>query len=217
MKASVNYVIGSSARIPTKGLAIGDSIVANYEGMESITHYLYTSGDYSAGYDVLNQAVGGDTIEQQQAIFEADPNKDTYDWVIIQIGVNNLSNSNAIADIRSAYQTLVDYVRANGKDGVKIILSTMTPCKERLDAIGYSYANWLLLNESIRGEGANPITGADGICSTHTGLLNDGSDNLNAIYESPANDHIHPNNAGREIIAVNSWKPKLTEMGLFTP
>lgn len=218
MKAALNYILGTpSVRTPYKGVALGNSIVAAYNETNSITHYLFTEDDYAFGYDIYNQAVPGNTIGQQQVIFEADTNKSTYDFAIIQVGVNNLANSNSIGDIISEYQGLVDSIKTNGKAGVKVILSTMTPCKQRLDEISYSYTNWLLLNEAIRGAGSTPITNVDGVCSIHTVLMNDGSGNLKFMYEGAANDHIHPNNAAKQLIAVQSWRPGLQAAGLYTP
>lgn len=219
MKTSTRFVMGSTPPpMITKGKTLGDSIVAAYEGQNSIPSYLFTAADIVKGYSVIDQSVPANTIQQQMDIYEDDPNKLTYDWVIIQVGVNNLADANEIEDIIFAYQQLVDYIRATGKPSIKIIVSTMTPCKERLDSIGYSYTNWLLLNEAIRGEGGTPITGVNGVCDIHTDFLNDGLGNLLPEYEiAGVNDHIHINNVAKSRVALESWRIALIGLGLYTP
>lgn len=218
MKTSTKFVMGSTPTPSiTHGKTIGDSIVAQYLGQNSIPYYLFSAADLANGYSVVDQSQPGNTIQQQWEIYNDDPNKLLYDWVIVQVGVNNLANGNLIADIIDAYQYLIDFIRSTGKPSIKIILSTMTPCKERLDSIGYSYTNWLLLNEAIRGEGSTPITGANGVCEIHTDFLNDGSGNLLPEYEiSGVDDHIHINNTAKSRVALESWRLALIGLGLYT-
>ena len=65
---------------------------------------------------------------------------------------------------------------------------------------------------AIKGNGSTPITGVDFRVSHHTSLLDDGSGNLAAIYD--IGDHIHENNAGRQIIA-RVWRDSLAELELL--
>lgn len=217
MKTSTRFVMSPTPSTITQGKTLGDSIVANYLGQNSIPYYLFSASDIARGYSVVDQSVPANTIQQQMDIYEADPNKLTYDWVIVQVGVNNLADANEIEDIIFAYQQLIDYIRATGKPSIKIIVSTMTPCKERLDAIGYSQTNFLLLNEAIRGEGPTPITNVNARCSVHTEFLRDIEGNLLAEYEiSGVNDHIHINNIAKSRVALESWRLALIGLGLYT-
>jgi hypothetical protein len=82
----------------------------------------------------------------------------------------------------------------------------MNPCKQRMiDLYGavnglVAYQKWLDMNEAIRGEGANALTGMDATVTGHTDAMNDGSGNLAAAYD--IGDHIHENEAGRELVSV---------------
>jgi len=218
MKTSVRFTMGSEpVDIISEGKTIGDSIVAAYLGQNSIPYYLFSASDLAKGYKVTDQSVPNQTIQQQQAVYESDPNKLNYDWIIVQVGVNNLANGNNINDIIFAYQSLINYIRDTGKPSLKIIVSTMTPCKERLDSIGYSQTNFLLLNEAIRGEGSTPITNVNARCTIHTEFLRDLAGNLLPIYEiAGINDHIHINNMGKERVALESWRLALIGLGLYT-
>jgi hypothetical protein len=84
----------------------------------------------------------------------------------------------------------------------------MIPCKQELiDRFGIvdglvAYQKWLDMNEAMKGNGVNAITGMDATASSHTNSLNDGEGNLGIAYD--IGDDLHPNNAGRMIIA-DSW------------
>ena len=118
--------------------------------------------------------------------------------------------SESAASALARYQTLVNDINTSSPQA-KVILGTMTPCRQRLinvygavDGL-VSYQKWLDMNEAIKGNGANAITGADATAYAHTDLLNDGNGNLKPEYEIVGLvDHIHENSAGRLIVA-ESW------------
>lgn len=125
-----------------------------------------------------------------------------FDYVIIQIGLNDLhnvipENSKTASALIAEIQSLFNLVYAEKKAACKIISSTMTPIKAVL--VGNEYNVWLAVNEAYRGEGDTPFAHADLYASYHTEKLNDGDDNLAAAYDS--GDHVHPNLAGREVCA----------------
>jgi lysophospholipase L1-like esterase len=68
------------------------------------------------------------------------------------------------------------------------------------------YQQLLDINEAVIGGGSNPITGASVTVSSHYAAMTDGSDNLAAAYDT--GDGIHPNLAGRQIVA-DAWEVAL--------
>ena len=201
-----------------KGCVIGNSTVAAYAGQKSIAYYLLTAPDIAQGVTVDSLAYPGHTIVQQQTLFLASANKSNYDWIVVEIGLNDLKPSESAATALGQYQALVDSINVYKKAGAKLILSTMIPCKARLlnlygatDGL-VSYQKWLDMNTAIMGSGANAITGADYTINTHTAVLNDGSGNLAAKYDT--GDGIHENNAARIIIAYY-WSALLKSAGFM--
>src|SRR5690606_6041514 len=75
-------------------------------------------------------------------------------------------------------------------------------------------SKWRIFNESIRGNGATPITNVDYIAFEHTDKLNNGFDNMKVEYRNNGNDVLHPNNEGRQIMAA-SWREGLETIGVI--
>lgn len=212
--STINYsVVGS-------GLALGDSTVAAYAGQNSVTSYLYTSDQLSNGWTVNDVAVPGHTIAQQKTVYLSTASRSTVDYTIAEVGLNDLNPAEAASVAIARLQDLVDTINTNKKVGSLTIISTMTPARQRLiDVYGaingpLSYQKWLDMNNAIKGLGSTPITGVDYRISNHTPLLDDGVGNLAAIYDT--GDHIHENNAARQIIA-RVWRDSLAELNLLNP
>jgi lysophospholipase L1-like esterase len=190
---------------PSTGLLLGDSTTVAYLGTTGIDTYLLSVADTEVGTTITNSAVAGHTIAQQQAVWTADANKATYDWIIIMAGLNDLAPAESAATALARYQTLIDTINAGKKSGAIVIIATMTPCKQRLiDIYGSTdgataYTKWLAMNTAIMG-GTNKITGVDMRLNSHTDAINDGTGNLAAIYNT--GDHIHETNEARKIIAA---------------
>ena len=72
---------------------------------------------------------------------------------------------------------------------------------------------WEDMNDAIMGNGVNAITDADYRIDAHVALLSDVDGNLAEEFESSLDDHIHYNNAGREIVAAQ-WRAALLALGL---
>lgn len=203
----------------SKGLLIGDSTIIGYSGTNGIDYYLLTPADIASGATIYNQAVAGDTIVGQQTIFLADPNKALYDWIVVEIGLNDVDPSEAASVALSRYQTLINNINSNKKSSCKIIVSCMTPCRQRLiDVYGEtdgvtSYNKWLAMNSAIMGSGVNSITGVDYRIDKHVLYLKDASGNLKAEYDT--GDHVHENNTARAIIA-SVIREQLNTIGLLT-
>jgi hypothetical protein len=205
-------------KLISKGLIIGNSTIASYLCGTQVGAFLFTPADTLQGNTYYNQAVPGDSIVGQMNIFLADPNRATYDWVIVEIGLNDLQPAISAATTLVKYQKLIDTLRAVGKPNMKIIVSSMILCRQRLiDVYGaingpISYAKELAMNYAIMGGGANKILGANYRINEHVQLLSDSAGNLLSVYD--CGDKIHQNNAGRMVIA-SVWRRALNELGFL--
>ena len=191
---------GSSLR----AYALGNSTVGPAFGQPSVISLVTTSNTK------VNVAVPGDTIAEQKADWNSlSVNSLGTAWVVLQVGLNDLNpavgtTASKIAEI----QDLVDTIKAD--IGSKpLYIAKMLPCKERLvDVYGAATAalsqqRWVDMNEAIAGNGSSPITGVQGRIVSHVPLMDDGLGNLKAVYD--LGDHIHPNTAGRQIMAT-AWE-----------
>jgi hypothetical protein len=187
-------------------IVIGDSTIDTYLNQNAVSWFLR---GYSLVTDVSELA---ETIAQQKTRYEALAAgvKSGANYVFVQIGLNDLNPAESAATALTRYQGLIDSINTSSAFA-KIVLGTMTPCKQRLiDLYGavnglVAYQKWIDMNEAIKGNGDNAITGMDATAYVHTSTLNDGSGNLKAEYEIVGTvDHIHENNEARLIIA-QSW------------
>ena len=193
---------------------IGDSTIAVYGAFNSVFYYLsnlyYNTSSFTSIGDI---ATAGETIANQNTRWTdlSGSIKRNFDYVFVQVGLNDTDPAESAATAIGRLQDLIDNINTDCPNSV-IIIGTMTPCKARLITVYgavnglVAYQKWLDMNEAIRGNGVNPITGVDDYVDNHTTLLNDGSGNLAATYNS--GDDIHENNDGREVIA-NSWFAKI--------
>jgi hypothetical protein len=214
--ASVNYEV---IMVGT-GLVLGDSTVATYAGGTQIANFIYTEAQVTDGWLVTNIAVPGHTIAQQKTVYLSTGSRGTVDYTIVQIGLNDLNPAEASSVAIARLQDLVSTINSNKKSGSKVIISAMIPARQRLiDIYGgtngpIAQQKWTDINEAIKGNGPTPITGVDYRASSHVALLDDGAGNLDAIYDT--GDHIHQNNAARQINA-RVWRDSLALVGLLTP
>lgn len=179
----------------SKGLISGDSTIAAYLGQNAVASYILTFADISAGTTLTDIAVPGHTITQQKANWLALTDQNTYDWIIVEIGLNDTDDGETVSGAISKYQDYIDTINLTRKASSKLIIGTMTPCRA---VAGIDYSVWLGLNEAIMGGGATPITGVDIRVNNHTLLLSDVNDNLLPAYDM--GDHIHENNLARNVI-----------------
>jgi lysophospholipase L1-like esterase len=182
---------------------VGNSTISAHLGGNAVADYLKFTGNLTdisfPGSSILEQKDSWDLL--------SDATKLELDYVFVQIGLNDLSDVEPVTDVLARYQLLIDAINTDAPDA-KLILGTMVPCRQRLlnvfgtiDGLA-AYQKWLYINEAIKGNGANAVSGMDETASVHTLLLNDGNDNLAAAFD--VGDGIHPNNDGRIIIA-RSW------------
>lgn len=190
-------------------IILGDSTIAAFLGQNSVGSYL----SYAGAGGVVSLAVPGDTINNQRTAWRAG-NRLRADIVCVQVGLNDTNPAEAASVAIARLQALVTQINSDCPNA-RIMIGTMTPCRQRLiDLYGgtdgpIAYQKWLDINEAIAGNGGTPITGVDARATSHTTALNDGSGNLAAAYEiSGTDDHIHENNAGRQIIAA-AWQAQI--------
>ena len=212
----VNYLV----LMVGSGLVLGDSTVATYAGGTQIASFIYTEEQINDGWQVTNIAVPGHTIAQQKAVYLSTASRSTVDFTISQIGLNDMNPAEASSVAIARLQDLINTINSNKKIGALTIISTMIPCRQRyIDVYGatngpIAWQKFLEINEAIKGYGPNPITGVDYRISDHFALLEDGNGNLNPIYDT--GDHIHQNNAARQINA-RVWRDSLAMLNLLSP
>lgn len=199
-----NGVSGGSVT-PNRGLVVGDSTVATYNSNPGIHLLVLSKAETNAGFVLDSIAVPGDTIADQKTDWVAYADKLLLDYVIVEVGLNDLNPAVATATTIAAYQDLIDTIRAGVSSSCLIMLQTMTPCYERFADVGYDptlgQAKWVAVNDAIMGRGSSPITGADIREEAHTIALSmdvSGNAALATIYDN--GDHIHPNKYGRSVI-----------------
>lgn len=202
---------GTSTRIQSfNGCAIGDSTAASYIGDSGVAvSSLLRSAADSRNSLIKSLAIGGATTAQQETNWTNFAEKADLRWIVIQAGLNDIAPAEAAAPAITRIQDLVDEVNALKPAGANVYIATMIPCYARMvtrygagTPADTAYAKWQAMNQAIAGLGSTPITGVDGRITAHTAAMDDGVGNLAAIYDS--GDGIHPNNAGRQVIA-DAW------------
>jgi lysophospholipase L1-like esterase len=189
--------------VDIKAVTLGDSVIAEFNSDPSVISLV---DNLQMTADII--AEPGDSIANQKSkwvnrsIFTAE-----IGVVIVQVGLNdmNTADGRSSADVIADLQDLVDTIKNNVAG--PIYVAKLTPAYARWQAIygasaGDTQQRWEDLNEAIAGAGATPITNVDGRITAHETEMNDGSGNLKAIYDS--GDGIHPNTAGRQVIA-DEW------------
>jgi lysophospholipase L1-like esterase len=202
-----------------RGAIFGNSTVASYFGQNNISVYLRSECDVLRNTPIDTFAVPGHSINQQKAIWDAIPDKTIYDWIVVEIGLNDMQPAEAASVAIARLQAFINDINASKKTGALVFVATMTPAKQRwyntygsTDA-ALAQAKWVAFNQAVTGGGSTPITGVSARISQHTTDLGDGTGNLAAGYDM--GDGIHPNNAGREIIG-NSWRAVINNYGYLT-
>jgi len=202
---------GLLSEVGTTAYALGDSTVAAYGGGTAIMDLIDSTRTK------VSLAVPGHTIAQQLTVWNGTSIvQEDVAWVIVQIGLNDLNPGETAATALGRLQSLVNAIRAR-IGSRRLLISQMIPCRQRLINLHgaengpVAYHKWLDMNAAIAGAGANAITGVDGRITAHVPLMNDGSGNLRAEYDT--GDGIHPNTAGRQVNAT-AWEAALHAAGV---
>jgi lysophospholipase L1-like esterase len=206
------YGRGASRAERFIGCALGDSTVASYSPASGVPVASLLMGLKGRNRPIKSLAIGGATTAQQETQWTGFSEKAGLKWVVIQVGLNDLDPAEAVSVAIGRIQGLVDEVNASKPAGCQVYIAQMIPCYARLvtrygagSPADTAYAKWQAMNQAIAGGGGTPITGVDGRITAHAAAMDDGVGNL-AAYDS--GDGIHPNNAGRRVIA-DAWRPFL--------
>lgn len=200
-------LIAKSIGVAASGILLGDSTVVAYSGTNAVASYMFSGADFFRTYGIKDLSHAGDDIAAQKAAWSALTTRHLAQWVIIEVGLNDMDPSDGTTASKIAeYQDLVDTIRADNAD-IDIILNTMGPAYERWATLGYNsaqaQARWVAMNDAIMGRGASPITGVQHRSEEATlAVAKDVSGNaaLADAYETVGVvDHIHVNNDGRTI------------------
>ena len=191
---------------------LGDSTIVGYAGQSAVTEFIFSS------HVASNLAIPGNTIAQQKTAWQsANVNAQNSAYVVVQVGLNDLSPAEAASTAIARLQDLINTIRGTVGPSVPIFISKMIPCRQRLIDI-YGATNgpiaqqkWVDMNEAIAGYGPAPVTGVDGRIVSHVPLMSDANGNLLAIYDT--GDGIHPNNAGR-IVNANAISSFVYQYGI---
>jgi hypothetical protein len=204
----------------SKGVLIGNSTIAAYSCGAGVETFLMTKADSAVGTTITNDAVPGHTIAQQRAVWEADASRGTYDWITVEIGLNDLDPTEAASVALARYQRLIDTINAQKKSSAVVVVAAMTPCRQRLiDLYGstdgpVAYAKWLAMNNAIMGGQPGKITGVDYRVDKHKKLMMAGNGNLLPEYD--CGDHIHETDEARKIVA-SVYREALNNIGYLGP
>jgi len=199
---------------PVEIVVLGDSTIAAYALQSSSAEY-YSAAQRTSRPGIGMIALPGDTIALQKAKLLASPwyGFTGVDAVVIEVGINDCTATSVNATVIAAYQDLVN-TAALGFPGAQIVVAQMSPAKAYYTAVYgggavNAYATWQALNTAI----ASTITGVSARVTSHDAILNDGSGNINAAYS--IGDGVHPNNAGRAVIA-SAHRAALVSLGVLT-
>lgn len=136
---------------------------------------------------------------------ELDPSlKLKFDYVVSMNGNNMINYVTPTATSIAAYQNLINVIRSEVKPSCKIIVCTLTPAQDVYatpPTAAAVLANRQAFNEAVKGNGPTPLTGWDFVVTQHTSYMDDGAYSLKSIYYEWGSDHLHPNKAGRDVIA----------------
>ncbi len=189
---------------------VGNSTIAEYAGGESVAKIM----NISSAYNITDISKPGFTIYQEDSVWRKLPGslKQSFNYVFIQVGLNDLNPEESASKALKRYQSLINIIRSETNESCRIITCSMTPCKQRLlNVYGNTngldaYKKWLEMNTAIIGSGPGKITNLDSYCNSHTNKLSDGNGNLAFAYDT--GDGIHQTTLARQIIA-NEWMAKI--------
>lgn len=178
-------------------LIIGDSTIAGYPSYTPLANYFKVG----TGFTITDISKPGDTIIGQNNAWNAleVETKNKLNYVFCQIGLNDIDETKE--NFRIYYKSLIESIRRDAPNA-KLILGTMTPCKDRWKTLyGDNWENyfnkWISANNDIK----NRYYDCDEVAYFHTDALGI-DDVLRPEYDH--GDKIHENAEGAKIVAF-SW------------
>lgn len=183
-------------RTPVIG-AIGDSITAG--GRYSRTLQRMLRKKYR-GSRVSHYGVVGQDIERIAARFKRDiiSNRLRFNTVIIQGGINNIAN----IPVNRTIAAYVSMIRAARAKGMKVILLGITPWAEWSGSNQTTQSRTIILNRYMKRFFPRKFPGLVFVDMSALGEpIKSRSMVLKLKKEYDSGDHLHPNDAGRDLMA----------------
>ena len=197
-----------------EGVSLGDSLVAmqyNYASYDrlGLCSRLYTMHETRTRDGIYSFAYPGDRLQDQYSKFAASDleGQESVQWVLVNLGTNNILDSNDGPTLIGHYQDLLDDV-CSSNPGVKFVVEAILPAKTYYDGGGGSrFTAWQYANQAIMGTRS---TGSENLqcpsgCTLHrydgaSQYMDAGNHGGTAgdLWSScDSGDHIHPNIACR--------------------
>lgn len=203
------------AEAVVRGIVLGDSVTAGWEKGPPVGVAFPSVAQRSAGYLSFALSEPAATVADQLGAWQVSSyrGRSSLQWVIVQLGLNDIHNGQTAAQIVTSLQTLVDDI-ASSTPNARILIGQMTP--------GRTYWNNAALNQ-IELDVNNSIMGVAGAIPIITGIaasadrismadLDDGTGALKTIYD--VGDQLHPNTAGRLVMGA-AYRARLVALGLL--
>lgn len=126
------YLIGR------RGCYSGDSTVADFlvnsVAGTAVSDLLLTDEQLQNGYQCYSIATPNDTIAQQRTAWNALTSHSQYDWIILQVGLNDMNPAEAASVAIARMQAYIDDIRADAPN-IVIIMAAMNPARARWDTL----------------------------------------------------------------------------------
>jgi lysophospholipase L1-like esterase len=203
---------GSNVVNPSVGIIFGTSIEASFLSQDSVVKYLLSACDSANGSTCRSLATPNDTIMGQMNKYLALATKTGFNYGIFSIGLNDVSPTMSFTTVISKYQTFIDTFRFFNPTAIIYV------CKMSPEGVAFPtyVTNWTRTNNAILGGTGNGITALtryDRRITDNSFELDNGAGALADGYNFQ--DGLHPNNAGKIIIA-NAFKRALRADGFLT-
>jgi lysophospholipase L1-like esterase len=198
-------------------VVFGDSTSAAGPNWKLVGSGIYTPAERWTRPGVFSAAGGGYTIANQTASWDGAlcaflRGNASVTACLVMIGVNDIIGSgHAAPTILADLQAFVNHL-ASTNPAAKIVLAQICPAGAYLDA--GQRTTWAAVNDGIAGNGPTPITGVHARVTAHVGILGDAGANYRLRPEYSYGDELHPNNAGRDVVAAE-YRAALVSLGLI--
>lgn len=191
-----------SSTTPSTVVAVGDSITdGTGTGIDTDTRWPNYLADRvsAAGLSVIDEGIAGNWVTQDKGSLGPSLQHRWQQDVLDQPGVRSVIDADGINDLRGGVtaqvleQAQASLVASAHAAGLRILLSTITPCEgdslctSAVETQRLAYNAWVI----------SGVSGADGVADFNSATAV--NENLKTAYDS--GDHLHPNSAGAAVMA----------------
>lgn len=176
-------------------LTIGDSIVAGgpiLNGSPNWTELIQTRRK-GTGFSADNIGVGGYTVLQAQALYEASYRNRGHTHAAVLVGTNPLASGSSASTVNGQLDTLVSTLRA---DGLGVVIFTIPPRGGSADWDGTKETARLVVNTHIRAMADVIVVDLE-----PSGVLGGTGSPLALKSGTDSGDALHPNGTGHVAMA----------------